>query len=467
MLESDIPLVMQVIRDKANKPVTVTTVRSVKSNDVISDPRLTGKNVEAVDVSRVRTALIKQLQEEADPWVKLKHSKHLYPLGTFPEWSWEYWLNYFYTEASELVRKDVFDELHKGGGVLKKGAEVPATTKKSLLKKCLADGFDQFPVSDKLTPEEMFETTQMTDAGARGFRVLFRGDARPATQIRDNKGTLPQSRVKSLHASRGMDPDWHPFAREKYGNKVYFRRGGHNKDNCLFTAISLATDFQTATKFPLLDELISTQPTSVGTATVIVKDLESHAVTKEPAKVQVGGSVDYRTPDFGQQRTNTMAKRFEELARKSTESSSSGPFQSTGIVARGKVRDAINRHASEISRAGGDKSAGELKVLKASRSNIYVVKAVGGWNTEARQTAVGATEFPERAKKDKRSNGCFPRTEGAVEPYRGEERVRVRSEPGATLSLKPLDDRLGEAAMLNAAICATFGPIFPQRFVTC
>jgi plasmid segregation protein ParM len=27
--------------------------------------------------------------------------------------------------------------------------------------------------------------------------------------------------------------------------------------------------------------------------------------------------------------------------------------------------------------------------------------------------------------KDKRSNGCFPRTEGAVEPYRGEERVRV------------------------------------------
>jgi hypothetical protein len=61
------------------------------------------------------------------------------------------------------------------------------------------------------------------------------------------------------------------------------------------------------------------------------------------------------------------------------------------------------------------------------------------------------------AVKDKRSNGCFPRTEGAVEPYRGEERVRVRSEPGATLSLKPLDDRLGEAAMLNAAICATFG----------
>ena len=59
--------------------------------------------------------------------------------------------------------------------------------------------------------------------------------------------------------------------------------------------------------------------------------------------------------------------------------------------------------------------------------------------------------------KDRRSNGFFTRTEEAVEPYRGEERVKIRSEPGATLSLKPLDDKLGEAAMLNAAICTAFG----------
>ena len=60
-------------------------------------------------------------------------------------------------------------------------------------------------------------------------------------------------------------------------------------------------------------------------------------------------------------------------------------------------------------------------------------------------------------KKDRRSNGCFPRTEEAVDPYRGEERVQIRSEPGAALSAKPLDDRFGEAAMLNAAICTAFG----------
>ena len=59
--------------------------------------------------------------------------------------------------------------------------------------------------------------------------------------------------------------------------------------------------------------------------------------------------------------------------------------------------------------------------------------------------------------KDRRFNGSFPRTEEAVEPFRGEERLQTESESGATLSLKPLDDRLGEAAMLNAAICATFG----------
>ncbi len=57
----------------------------------------------------------------------------------------------------------------------------------------------------------------------------------------------------------------------------------------------------------------------------------------------------------------------------------------------------------------------------------------------------------------RRFNGCCPRTEEAVEPYRGEERVQMRSEPGAPLSLKPLDDRLGEAALLNAAICPAVG----------
>ena len=62
--------------------------------------------------------------------------------------------------------------------------------------------------------------------------------------------------------------------------------------------------------------------------------------------------------------------------------------------------------------------------------------------------------------KDRRSNGCFPPTEEAVQPYRGEERVQIRSEPGepgATPSLKPLDDRLDEAERVDLAICAALG----------
>ena len=59
--------------------------------------------------------------------------------------------------------------------------------------------------------------------------------------------------------------------------------------------------------------------------------------------------------------------------------------------------------------------------------------------------------------KDRRFNGSFPRTEEAVEPYRGEERLQTQSEPAATLSLRPFDERLGEDAMLNAAICTAFG----------
>lgn len=64
-------------------------------------------------------------------------------------------------------------------------------------------------------------------------------------------------------------------------------------------------------------------------------------------------------------------------------------------------------------------------------SHVYTLKRI-------------AVTFWPVVDKDRRSNGCFPRAEGTVEPCRVEERVEVRLGHGATLSLKPLDDRLAK-----------------------
>ncbi len=71
-----------------------------------------------------------------------------------------------------------------------------------------------------------------------------------------------------------------------------------------------------------------------------------------------------------------------------------------------------------------------------------------------------STQYPRAQKccpKDKRSNGYFPRTDEAVEPHQHTETDQIRLEPGGRLFSRPLDDRLGDVAMLNAAIWAAFG----------
>ena len=54
-----------------------------------------------------------------------------------------------------------------------------------------------------------------------------------------------------------------------------FYRNGSNQDNCLFTAVSVATDFYTASKFPLVQDLIADSPDAIGTATVLATGMVS------------------------------------------------------------------------------------------------------------------------------------------------------------------------------------------------
>jgi hypothetical protein len=263
--------------------------------------------------------------------------KSAYPLKTFPEFSFEYWFNYFYDEVSSPAQQlRFFLEVSPSENVYLPGSQIPDLKKKQLLEEMLNIGFMAYPTASRLSADEMFESMRSKagppakagyDLQDQGVRVVFRGDGRTPDLIQRVDGTKPQTRVDPLKASRNFDKAWHPWNDVNRANRVYFRKGP-NQDNCLFSAISVTPNFEVATKFPLLNELRSTNPAALGTAFVEVTDRKAAAPGRGP-----------------QAHVTTLKQKFE-----------------------------------------GTK-------LLCSRTNIYVVKMKGGWNTEAYQ----ADAFPERA----------------------------------------------------------------------
>jgi hypothetical protein len=164
-----------------------------------------------------------------------------------------------------------------------------------------------------------------------------------------HNGCKSRALVEPLKKAMGMNELWHPFSDPGAASKAYFRKG-FNKDNCLFTTVSVATDFMTASKFPLLADLMKDEPDAVGTATVIAKGLVSNV--------------------------KSMAAKF------------GGQILSTkGVVPKGGVAYPEPKPSTK----------GEVRLLKCVRMNVYLFRVDQMWNTEAKQSSLGAKEFPERA----------------------------------------------------------------------
>jgi hypothetical protein len=204
-----------------------------------------------------------RLKEEASP-VKKAPFKDAYP-KPFPEFSFQYWFNYFYVELPNPDRKQYyFSQITNPDGSYK---PIETLNKKLLLHGMRDEGFVAFKIGEKLDPEVLFQEAVKKghEILRDGIRVVFRGDGRLPQAIEQHKGTLPQSRLANKRLETHMDQVWHPFYDAE--NKVYFRKG-FNEDNCLFTAISVSPDFYIATKFPLLSELQATNPSAIGTSVV-------------------------------------------------------------------------------------------------------------------------------------------------------------------------------------------------------
>ena len=191
-----------------------------------------------------------------------------YPTLGMVMYSFEYWFNYFYKELPSAELLVVALNVINDDGSLRTEAQVP--DKDGLFQKMLRLGFRRFEAGDHLTASEIQTHAATDNPLQRDVNILFRGDSRLPDQIK-TQGTMPQTQVDYLRRTRGMNQPWHPF--RNTGNAVWVRNGEVNKDNCLFSAVSVTPQFAVATKFPLLNGLLGESPELVGHAVVVVRDL--------------------------------------------------------------------------------------------------------------------------------------------------------------------------------------------------
>jgi hypothetical protein len=159
-----------------------------------------------------------------------------------------------------------------------------------------------------------------------------------------------------------MTASWHPFSKPQHRDKVYYRKG--NGDNCLYTTVSVAYDFDTASKFPLISDLRSDAPDAFGTATVEAMGIESKVAQLRAA--------------LGDQLTK---QHFNPNWR----ATDAKPGYAPGLQPAGPLRPVRTRPT-------------QVRLLPLVRMNVYLFRVRGDvWNTEGYQFHEHNATFPERA----------------------------------------------------------------------
>jgi hypothetical protein len=264
--------------------------------------------------------------------------------------TFEGWFNYFYTDCKADKRIEFYKECLNPDGSFKgdfasNDSVARDGVRKHILERMLQHGFvaykeDEFyGAGDDLLPPLMKEMTPL--------RVGFRGELRSPDLVKLHDGCRAKAAVDSLRSRLGMNERWHPFSDPAVRSKAYFR-AVDNMDNCLFTVVSLALDFERASKFPLMQDLNREEPDAIGSATVLAKGIGS---------------------------------RVKEMA---------AALQDQISAQRGITP--INQYP-DPKPSGGT----ERRLLRCVRMSVYIFTLPNGWNTAKMQAKYGAEMFPERA----------------------------------------------------------------------
>lgn len=188
-----------------------------------------------------------------------------------PMYSLKWWFNYFWEECTSQQRDSYYRQLFEPNGDEKRQSD---WDKREILTAMLKDGFEEFSqIGNYLRTEDIaFPVIRGTD-----LHVGYRGDSRVPREVEVQRGTIAKVRVPALRQLMHMRELWNPFSDPAMKGKVYFRKG--NKDNCLQTVVSVAVEFNDATKFPLFQEMAQSK---IGTAVVEVGFLQADGVTERP-----------------------------------------------------------------------------------------------------------------------------------------------------------------------------------------
>ncbi len=279
-------------------------------DQLLAQPRIVFGNFRNVTLenapeAKLEEALVRLVKVQADSQEVYENNKNLirdmwrdanglgygkvdFKTEPFPSYlknykTFEGWFNYFYAECNEQDRKEFYKECLDPKGVLKgdcasKNASTRNAARRAILTKMLEKGFVAFepdPASYYGTADQLLMT--LLSDGNHKVYAGFRGDLRPPATVKLHGGTVAKAQIEGLRDKLGMNEAWHPF----YGagdnpsalQKAYYRKG--NADNCLFTVVSVATDFKTASKFPLMQDLRLENPQAIGMAWVEGKGLSA------------------------------------------------------------------------------------------------------------------------------------------------------------------------------------------------
>jgi hypothetical protein len=294
-------------------------------------------------------------------------SEPLFPGDTIKKFSLAWWANYFYQECDPAEKKKVFRNvyrLHQGKAQVKPTLD-PNSSKLDLqfwfdcMTEMLKNGFTEFP-SEFRSTDDVLVPSLRDDSD---LRVGFRGELRQPFDVRQHNGCRPRAHILSMLPSMNIDKPWHPYFNSDNRKKLYYRKG--NGDNCLHTAVSVAVDFDTASKFPLLCDL--NEADDLGTAKVEAQGIQSNVAQ---LRAQLGATITRQHFDPNSRAVNTK------------------PGYAPGMMPANPPVSSVTAY----------KAPAGLRLLKSVRMNVYLFLVKGTvYNTRGYQVHLKNAPFPERA----------------------------------------------------------------------
>lgn len=296
---------------------------------------------------------------------------HFSPMAAlFPEpvkkFGFEWWANHFYQECDPTAKKKYYQTVYRPDKTVKPnfrsdGPSADQVAWQELLENMLKSGFVEFPDNFKGVDDTFFPSIKQDP----NLKLGFRGELRQPHQVRMHNGCMPKAQIMSLRKDMNMSAAWHPFSKPSVRDKVYYRKG--NGDNCLYTVVSVAYDFGTASKFPLLFDLERDNPDAFGTATVEASGIESKVAKTRAALA------------------DTLTRQHFNPTWRATDAK---PGYNPGPMPGPSTRGVPYKAPAQF----------QVRLLKMVRMNVYLFRIRGNtWNTEAYQTNQGNANFPERA----------------------------------------------------------------------